>query len=183
MARKLTTIERKSPPMKPHSKTWEVFRFLIDGMDLFVSFGANPSGYAYYGGMGGLRSRRKEQEYWDEIRALRRLEERKLIRVRKAGKRLQVKLTKTGAIEAIRQEVMAADLLPDGRVCMVVFDIPESQRKVRRSLRAFLDALAFIPLQQSVWITPFDAIVPLTRYFRATQKDRWVRVYTAIESK
>ena len=39
---------------------------------------------------------------------------------------------------------------------MVIFDIPETQKKARYALRAKLKELGFYPLQKSVWVHPFE---------------------------
>lgn len=44
----------------------------------------------------------------------------------------------------------------DGRWRMVVFDIPERRRRVRIRLRAFMNEIGFVRLQDSVWVYPYD---------------------------
>ncbi|TSC96463.1 MAG: phenylacetic acid degradation operon negative regulatory protein [Candidatus Berkelbacteria bacterium Licking1014_2] len=43
----------------------------------------------------------------------------------------------------------------DGRWRLVVFDIPEKQRKARNILRGTIQQLGFIQLQQSTWLYPY----------------------------
>jgi DNA-binding transcriptional regulator PaaX len=43
----------------------------------------------------------------------------------------------------------------DGVWKLVIFDIPEKQKKVRQILRAKLTALHFKKWQNSIWITPY----------------------------
>lgn len=119
------------------------------------------------------RSRKQQQ--------LRRLEERGLIKRRQTADKLEIALTKEGLHEYFRVKVHDADMLPEGKVCMVVFDIPERHRALRRKLRTFLESAAFIPIQRSVWITPFDAAKPLARLFKDLKDRCWIKVYTAEE--
>jgi DNA-binding transcriptional regulator PaaX len=44
----------------------------------------------------------------------------------------------------------------DGKWRMIVFDIPESKRKIRDALRHRLASLNFFKLQDSIWIYPYD---------------------------
>jgi len=44
----------------------------------------------------------------------------------------------------------------DGRWRMVIFDIPERRRRVRIRLRAFMNEIGFVRLQDSVWVYPYD---------------------------
>lgn len=44
----------------------------------------------------------------------------------------------------------------DGRWRMVVFDIPERRRAVRLRLRAVMNEIGFVRLQDSVWVYPYD---------------------------
>lgn len=44
----------------------------------------------------------------------------------------------------------------DGRWRMIVFDVPERRRAVRSRLRAVMQEIGFIRLQDSVWVYPYD---------------------------
>ncbi|TSD02480.1 MAG: phenylacetic acid degradation operon negative regulatory protein [Parcubacteria group bacterium Athens0714_24] len=46
----------------------------------------------------------------------------------------------------------------DGNWRLVIFDIPENQRKIRDSLRNKLEDLNFYQCQKSVWVHPFPCI-------------------------
>lgn len=123
-----------------------------------------------------LRSVRGRQE---NKRAMERLRERDMIRVDQKASQYQITLTEKGVYELSRLKVLRSSLHEDQKVCMVVFDIPENKRKLRSELRRFLSSAAFIPLQRSVWISPFDAAEALADVFRSVKADRWVQVYTA----
>jgi|GEM_PF-543616 len=56
----------------------------------------------------------------------------------------------------------------DGKWRMIVFDIPEKQRKGRDAIRHKLKALNFFQLQESVWIYPYEcrlAVQHLADYY------------------
>lgn len=44
----------------------------------------------------------------------------------------------------------------DHRWRVLIFDIPESKKKLRDSVRATLRTIGFVRLQQSVWVYPYD---------------------------
>ena len=44
----------------------------------------------------------------------------------------------------------------DGRLRMVVFDIPERRRNVRYRLRGVMQEVGFVRMQDSVWVYPYD---------------------------
>ncbi len=44
----------------------------------------------------------------------------------------------------------------DGRWRMVVFDVPERRRAIRSRLRAVMQEIGFVRLQDSVWVYPYD---------------------------
>ena len=44
----------------------------------------------------------------------------------------------------------------DGRWRMVVFDIPERRGHIRARLRAYMNEIGFVRLQDSVWVYPYD---------------------------
>ncbi len=39
---------------------------------------------------------------------------------------------------------------------MVVFDVPERRRRIRVHLRAYMNEVGFMRLQDSVWVYPYD---------------------------
>lgn len=44
----------------------------------------------------------------------------------------------------------------DGKWRLLIFDIPESRKKIRGQIRSMLTAIGFIRLQDSVWVYPYD---------------------------
>lgn len=54
----------------------------------------------------------------------------------------------------------------DGKWRIVIFDIPETNKRIRQALRETLRALEFWPLQKSVWISKKDYTKELRRWVR-----------------
>lgn len=97
---------------------------------------------------------------------------------KKAG---QIKLTEKGLVEFAKKKVGKTDLLPNEIDCIVVFDIPETQRKIRILLGRLLTELAFIKIQKSVWISQFDNAKPLKELLVLLKLKKWVRIFTGKE--
>lgn len=98
----------------------------------------------------------------------------------KDEKNTEITLSLKGKIACIRTKILRADLLSTDKVCLVVFDIPESKRRLRRFLRGFLDECGFIPLQKSVWISQLDVVKELTEFFEFLGFEEYISVYTAL---
>lgn len=103
--------------------------------------------------------------------ALRRAERRGLVEIRAPSHRPPVvRVTEKGMQLLAQRELagMAAQQRPkrwDGRWRILVFDVPERQRRTRDMLRSSLTRVGFIMLQESVWLYPFDCeeVVTLLR--------------------
>ncbi|MBT3230588.1 CRISPR-associated endonuclease Cas2 [Candidatus Uhrbacteria bacterium] len=120
---------------------------------------------------------RKEKSMQQQ--ALRRLKERKLIQVGKIADELHAKFTQKGLEEYLKLRLVQSEILNDRKVCMVIFDIPESQSQLRRMLRNLLKRSAFIQLQKSVWISNIDATDTLSRLFETEIRQNWIQIYIA----
>ncbi len=84
-------------------------------------------------------------------------------------------------MEYLRLKVLDSDLYEDDRACLVVFDIPETKRKLRKTLRHFLRYAGFIPIQKSVWISKFNAGEAISKLLSTKGSKHWVRVYEVRE--
>jgi phenylacetic acid degradation operon negative regulatory protein len=102
--------------------------------------------------------------YGGFVRQIRELERRGLVEEQEAGQGTErvMRLTEEGLLRAIGgcnpDERWNREW--DGSWRMVVFDLPETERKLRARLRRELLAANFGCLQGSVWITP-DALEPV----------------------
>ncbi|KKT69715.1 MAG: hypothetical protein UW63_C0048G0005 [Candidatus Uhrbacteria bacterium GW2011_GWF2_44_350] len=111
--------------------------------------------------------------------AVRKLKDNKLIKKEKD----KIKLTEKGVLEYARTKIEKTDLLPEGTDCIVVFDIPETERKIRDFLSKLLEEIAFIRIQKSVWISPFDNAAALKELLQLLGYKKWVRIYNGQECK
>ncbi|MBU4315207.1 CRISPR-associated endonuclease Cas2 [Patescibacteria group bacterium] len=138
---------------------------------------------AAYHGMESVYEFIEWEQRSSQLEALKRLEKKKLISIRKTGNSFMVRLLDIGAIEYFRQKVLNAERLKPNQYCLVVFDIPESERKVRQQLRRLLSSASFFPIQKSVWASQFNAAQELVDYLSVKGGRKWVRVFISDEVK
>lgn len=119
---------------------------------------------------------KERQEYRNRLSYLRR---KKLIRSKKIEDRLFVELSDQGRIELLKQEMCKRSKLPDGYVCLVLFDVPVEARRGRDALRYFLKGAGFEQVQKSAWQTDRDLIKEVEGFVKSAKIQRWVVVYLA----
>ncbi len=75
------------------------------------------------------------------------------------GKEGYLELTQKGRVRFARYGLARKFLRPkrwDGKWRVLIYDVPEERRKDRDRLKDHLRAIGFIPLQESVYIFPYD---------------------------
>mgnify|MGYP001567447594 CR=1 FL=1 len=172
----ITNATRKS--LKLEGRSAKVFQEVVETCDLLLTFGYRPTAILKYG-MDGVRKMKTARERAYHRQELLRLQSQKLLSIRKIGNEYRVALTERGSKEMFRLQVLQAPPMPDGCVCMVAFDIPEIENALRRSLRNFLRYAGFVPIQKSVWISPYDAWEPLVKLFDLNRTSRWISVFVS----
>jgi hypothetical protein len=124
-------------------------------------------------------------------RAFYNLKSQKLIKTKKKKNgKIQIILTDRGkkrvrdfALSQIKLEIPATW---DGRWRMIMFDIPEFNRKGRDLIRHQLYKLGFIRIQKSVYIYPYpcqDLIEYLRKYFRLSEGQLYIFETKIIEGE
>src|SRR3989338_7547578 len=95
----------------------------------------------------------------------------------KEGKRI-VRLTKKGQLEAlaVKMRTRVSPKVWDGKWRLVIFDIPEDTRLIRRQLRNLLKQIGFKALQASVYINPYPLSQEGVDYLRKTKLIRYIRM-------
>lgn len=108
----------------------------------------------------------KLHKNWNKIKhqriheAIRRLNKKRLVELEQKDNELYLKITENGKT-LIKNFDYDNIKLPhykkwDKRWRMVIFDVPEKKNKERRALSLKLKDLGFYPLQESVYIYPYD---------------------------
>lgn len=114
-------------------------------------------------------------------RQIARLRRAKMIAEKKVSGRLKICLTEKGAQAALRYKILdCQDALKD-KYYIVIFDIPESERRIRNLFRLFLKEAHFIRLQHSVWLTQKEIMEPLMALIKSAGAEKWIKIITAID--
>ena len=94
-------------------------------------------------------------------------------------------LTKKGLdkIFRIKLKLTKRKRRKDKRWEMVIFDIPEKKRLLRRVFRENLQILEYKMLQQSVWVCPYDVGKETEAIVRKYSLDPYVRIFLIKEIK
>lgn len=167
---------------------WEVYNFLEKAGEIHDEFFLFPSKQ--------LRSLR----YSVEIDRLRKKYERKkaktnfsqfvyylkkkgYIKIKSLEGKRGIILTKKGAGKALETKfkIEKKKKRKDGKWIMLMFDIPEKQRKIRDLFRSNLYFLGFKMLQQSVWICPYDVLEEVDKIVREKSLDAYIKLFLVEE--
>jgi len=112
--------------------------------------------------------------------ALRSLEKRKLIQTVKKGNNIFKVLTAQGEMEVLRHKIRTNKKeFSDGQICIVMFDIPEDIREVRRQFNQFLKSCRFENIQKSVFSTKYDIVSDLKDLITRMNVSGWVSVFVS----
>lgn len=114
---------------------------------------------------------------WEWRMVLDRLKRKKLVEEQKRGDRLIVRLTKQGRWRSELKSIKKKpDHYPVGQGCVVMFDVPESERAARRIFRHFLKECGFRQLQRSVWVCRKDVAVFVADFVKRNTLTPWIQV-------
>ena len=110
-----------------------------------------------------IKNRKYLKNKYDEkkvAKAIQRLKNNRLIILTEEDGKFKVELAERGKrkVEEIRFEDMKIQVprIWDGKWRIIIFDIPEKQKKrARDALREKLQKLKFYQLQKSVWVCPY----------------------------
>lgn len=122
----------------------------------------------------------REINYGAIYQAVNDLREKGFIKTEKDGRKILLRLTDKGREEAIIKKLLAEEKW-DGEWRIVIFDIPEKHRKLRRILRSKLREWEFELWQKSVWASKKDVTVPLRKFIGEVGLSDWVRVVVGID--
>ena len=93
-------------------------------------------------------------------RTIESLAKRKLIEIRQSGRETIVEITEAGKRRVLRYDLDEMRLEKpkrwDGWWRIVIFDIPETHRRLRNEINFRLNDLGLLPIQKSVFATPYE---------------------------
>lgn len=94
------------------------------------------------------------------MRALDKMKERKLVRIYEKDGFDVVEITESGKNKVLSYNLENIKITRpkkwDGYWRVIIFDIPEKNKKARRALSFKLNDMEFFPLQKSVFVCPFE---------------------------
>jgi len=146
--------------LKKNSRPYKILKYtLMGGGFLLISTIAPLSGALFIKGLLKQYWRNKKFKKEKFLQDLKRLQDRQLIDYRQLpdGK-VKIILTKFGKKKILIYDLDNLKLKKqrwDGIWRLVIFDIPENQKKARNALRQKIKDMKFYPLQKSVFITPY----------------------------
>ncbi|MDO8505011.1 MAG: CRISPR-associated endonuclease Cas2 [bacterium] len=172
-------MRNKSTP----SKQIELLRYGLNASRIFLSDLASLMGHVAYAaghnrsmGWAEYEDMRDRQLRREEREQLRYLQRKKFVETKRVGEKLMVRLTGKGWQQALRDKIKCTRSVCKDGICIVIFDVPESERHVRDALRWILSECGFTMLQKSVWMTNKDVVEELCALLQGAKLDRWVRI-------
>ena len=159
---------------------WDFYNFIED-LDKICKIGArrtlreavNP----------GLFRRRlkweRKQDRRNFSKLIHYLKKRGLIKVRNLENKKAILLTPMGKerILKVKYKMMEKKPRKDGKLQMIIFDIPEKKRHFRDLLREHLITLGYKMLQKSIWICPYDVLKETEEFLRRYSLDPYVKLF------
>jgi hypothetical protein len=120
---------------------------------------------------------RAAKERKETRRALRSLQGKKYLKLKRQGTQLYFQLTEKGAEEILKQRIVESKArLPKGQLCYVSFDIPKRDEHVRRALKSLLFRAKFTMTHQSLWVTNRNVAGDLAALIRGMKAEDLVHV-------
>lgn len=129
-------------------------------------------------GLEGVSRREREREAYLQHRLLMQLKRQKIIEERRLGNKLIYNLTLRGETELLKKKIKMINKVNKNskNKCIIIFDIPETQKTARELLRRFLKECGFIKLQRSVWCANNEALLHIRNFLASLQISKWVKI-------
>ncbi len=131
----------------------------------------------YRGGIGAVGRRLA----WEQNALLRRLKQQKWLHVKRIGDRMRCTLTEKGRRIALKEHMRNATACKKNECVIVVFDIPEREKRIRQQFRSLLRECGFQQLQRSVWMSRCDVLDALRSCIRSTESEEWVHAFRVVD--
>jgi len=94
------------------------------------------------------------------LKAVERMKQKKLVRIYEKNSRKVIEITELGKKKVLSYDLENIKITRpkkwDGCWRIIIFDIPEKNKKARRALNFKLKNMEFFPLQKSVFVCPFE---------------------------
>lgn len=172
-------LNKKTTQLKKAGiNTLKVLEAIADGLDL-LNMTRNHQRIFALEGFSGLRRVRAQEERAAIANYYRYLKRKKLIQEIKFGDRLAYAVTDKGRFKILCAQFKSLPKHPEGISTIIIYDIPESQRRARQLFRRFLRENKFTLCQKSVWITDIDVVSPLSEFIRIHKLSPYIQIFNA----
>lgn len=135
--------------MRKLTKTQKILIYLVEKGLILKETLYNPSGLLYHELQ--IRDRIEMQAFYNVVGRLKR--EGYLEEIEENGRK-KIKATLKGKFKILKFRRKSRKW--DGKWRIVIFDIPETKKKMRNFFREKLQEMGFRMLQESVWICPYN---------------------------
>ena len=101
------------------------------------------------------------------------------IKIKNLENKSAIMLTKKGINKAWKAsfKMYKKEKRKDGKWVMLIFDMPEKNRKSRDLLRSILYNLGYKLFQQSVWMTPYNVSEKTEKSLQLYNLDKYVKIF------
>lgn len=133
-------------------------------------------GWTYAQRLKAIRHERDLQQRLYQLRL------RRYVEARRVGKNIELRLSTRGELALMLDRLHQT--IPTSKIATIItFDVPESQRFIRRELRLLLKQAKFRRLQDSVWVRPGDVLVAVHQLIHYLKAERWVAAFRTTDLK
>ncbi|MEK7516045.1 MAG: hypothetical protein AAB562_00440 [Patescibacteria group bacterium] len=167
---------RKRKKSKKFSRAQEVFNEIAETLEYVYNTERRRIPMTVIG-LDAYRAWKEYDDWRKERRQFYYLRQRKLIEAKKVGDRLMVRLTEKGYRQALEAKLWGTRQKCADGVCLVTFDIPESQKVARDAFRRLLRECGFQQLHRSVWVSEYDVREPLLEFVRINKLTPWIHIF------
>ena len=159
---------------------WKLYNFVEDLDKAYDFFAIRTPPEIVYPEMHRLkREYRRSQARTNFSQFIQNLQNRGYIRVKALKGTRGVILTQKGAERALRIKLKSVKKKrrKDNKWIMIIFDIPEKQRRARELFRNALINLGYQKLQKSVWVCHYDVHKETEEAIRAYRSIPYVKLF------
>lgn len=160
---------------------WDIYNFFSEVGDVMNSAFRYPTMYNSLPGPKNpiFKKYRQEKGAREFSKLIYYLKRKGYIRIENLKNKKAILLTKDGISKALRAsfKIEKGKKRRDGRWVMIIFDIPQKNKKSRELLRSILLDLGYKMFQQSVWVSPYDISAKTEKLIQMYSLDKYVRIF------
>ena len=161
---------------------WAVYEFLETTGDVINATGIfKLRGWANLAllGEGFWRNIQKKKDRRQFAQFVNYLKKKGYIKIANLKGKKGILITPKGKQKALKVKVALKEKKKrrDGRWIMIMYDIPEKEKRERTLLRETLRMLGYQNFQKSIWVCPYDVLKETEEVIRAYSLDSYVRIF------